>query len=139
MKRFAIAAFALAAALLSTSLAQAQSTVRGVHVTVPFAFTINDNSLPAGTYFFYSNLANPVQITVQDSKEYKAVDLGVRDPDGLDQPSTLVFHQYGDEYFLSKISFESPSTAIAFPPAEREQRAKNREAEKDLRITGSMD
>jgi hypothetical protein len=139
MKKLAIASIALAAALFSAGFAEAQATQRGVRVTIPFAFTMNDHSLPAGNYLFISNLADPPQITVQDDKDYKATDVGVRDPNGLDKASTLVFHKYGNQYFLNEISFDAPSTAVSFPPAEREKRAKNREEERDIRITGTMD
>jgi hypothetical protein len=139
MKNIATASFVMAAALLSANLAIAQTTQRGVRVTIPFSFTINDNMLPAGNYLFISTQSDPPQITVQDDKQYKVTDLGVKDPNGLDKASTLVFHRYDNEYFLSEISFDSPSTAVSFPPAEKEKRAKNRAQEKDIRVTGSIE
>jgi len=139
MKKIATASFVMAAALLSTSFAFGQATVSGVRVTVPFSFTVNDHPMPAGNYLFTANLSDPVTITVQNGTDHKTIDMAVRDPNGLDKPTTLVFHQYDNEFFLSEISFESPSTAVSFPPAATEKRAKSRADEKDIRVTGSIE
>jgi len=71
--------------------------------TVPFDFMVGQTHMPAGTYEI-SPLGSAA-ILIRDSKTAKNV-LSLfnrNEPDRNDTPK-LVFHRYGDKYFLSTVS-----------------------------------
>ncbi len=66
MNRIAAIALFVGAALMTTNSATAQSSV--VKVNVPFAFTVNNTFLPAGSYFVGFDSANPELLVIRDQK-----------------------------------------------------------------------
>jgi hypothetical protein len=73
---------------------------------IPFDFVVSGTKLPAGTYSIDRFLPeNPDVLVVHDSDRkfsaFATASLG-----GDSQPSTapkLIFHRYGEEYFLSEV------------------------------------
>jgi hypothetical protein len=138
MKRIVAIALFLTASLLATRNANAQN--HAVKVDVPFNFTVNETSLPAGEYVIASELTDRVTLVIirDHANTIKAMDLALDDLNGTGKTSALVFNHYGDQYFLSKIRFASASKAIFFTPAKPEQRAKkyNKKHESSTLIVG---
>jgi hypothetical protein len=123
MKRIVAIALFVAASLLTTRTAMAQS--HAVEVNVPFNFTVNNTSLPAGKYTIASELTEPAMLVIRDNtRQIMAVDLGLYDPSGLGGKSQLVFHHYGNLYFLSEIRFAPAYKAVYLPPTKMEKFAR---------------
>jgi hypothetical protein len=123
MKRIVAITLFLAASFLTARTAKAQS--HAVEVNVPFSFTINDTALPAGKYTIASELSEPATLVIRDrTHAIKAIDMGLNDPTGLGKSSQLVFHHYGDLYFLSEIRFAPAYKAVFLPPTKLEKIAK---------------
>ena len=106
---------------------------------VPFEFIVNGNILPAGecsieahgdglTYLLISSGSHKVYV-VPNATESSTVPA---------QP-TMVFHRYGDRYFLSSISRKGNNRGFALPAskAEKELRAQNA-AEGDVTLVASV-
>ena len=113
-------------AVLTIAAAQAQSET--LSVTVPFDYSAGGKVLPAGEYKVQTGIANGVILLRNLDQGATAMMFG--NPVESNKPSQeakLVFHRYGDSYFLSEI-WASPGTArsISLRPsrAEREQIAK---------------
>ena len=73
-------------------------------VNIPFAFGVEDHSLPAGQYLVFTvTPERSIRIVSTDGKHSAIVnDL----PNYASQPSPnsrLVFHRYGHEYFLAQV------------------------------------
>lgn len=138
MKRIVAIALFLTASLMVTRNASAQN--HAVKANVPFNFTVNDTTLPAGEYIIASELTDRATLVIirDRANTIKAMDLALDDPSGTGKTSALVFNHYGDQYFLSKIRFASASKAIFFSPAKPEQRAKkyNKKHETSTLIVG---
>jgi hypothetical protein len=93
----------LAVVALATAAVSAQSP-RRVVASIPFTFTVGDKAMPAGTYkiqpvSFGSGIlriagAETSQSTVRLTSSLHRLN-GTK--------GKLVFHRYGDEYFLSEI------------------------------------
>jgi hypothetical protein len=136
MKRIVAIAFFLAATFLTARTAKAQS--HAVEVSVPFSFAINDTTLPAGKYTITSELSDPATLVVRDqSHAIKAIDVGLNDPSGSGKPSQLVFHHYGDLYFLSEIRFAPAYKAVYLPPTKLEQHAKKHSGKEVVTMVGA--
>jgi len=137
MKRIVAIALFLAVSFITARTAMAQN--HAVEVNVPFSFTVNDVTLPAGKYTIASELSDPATLIFRDRMHtIRAIDMGLNDPTGLGEASGLVFHHYGDLYFLSKIRFAPAAKAVLLPPTKAEQHAqKHSRKEGEIQI-GAM-
>ena len=122
--RSAILSSAVAIGLFaSTTNAQAESSYH-VRVRIPFAFKAGSKQMPAGLYdisFPSSHL-----VLFQDLDPGKVVTaslMATPSGDGTFQTNgRLVFHQYGDQYFLREV-WRSGSTSGVTCDASPEERA----------------
>jgi hypothetical protein len=128
MKLTAVFALVLAATFISTGNASAQD--HRVDATVPFNFTVGSQALPAGHYTIGSDVTNP-QILNLTSREKKVniQTVGRPDQSSTEHSNVLVFHKYGDQYFLSEIRSEGAGMNIHFAPAKAEKLARARTEE----------
>ena len=117
MKKYFPLALVLIVAGLTGSIVQAQ-TVSGQRVlaTIPFAFSVGKNTLPAGKYAF--RIVNPssdqkiLQIRkVNGSMSVLVQTVGV-EVDAADN-GRLVFDRYGDRYFFTQVQLAGASTSLA--------------------------
>ena len=87
----------------ATLLAQTESQ-RLMTVNIPFAFGVEDHSLPAGEYLVLTvTPERAIRIVSADGKHSAIVNTL---PNYAKSPSTrsrLVFHKYGNEYFLAQV------------------------------------
>ena len=87
----------------ATLIAQTESK-RLMKVNVPFSFAVEDHSLPAGEYTITTvTPERSIRIASADGKHAAVINTL---PNYVSQPSTktyLVFHRYGDQYFLAQV------------------------------------
>jgi hypothetical protein len=106
--------------MLISVLSSAQTIARA---TVPFDFTVGQTQMPAGTYDI-SPLTDST-IVIRDSKTASVV-AGLfrteQDRSGDNRPK-LVFHRYGDKYFLSQVSRGSGGAVMQLPTSKLEKEA----------------
>lgn len=89
---------------LAAGFANAQSTIK---VNVPFDFTIGSTLLQAGEYSVQPaspNATSEVLMFKDADGRARAVVMGIRiEPGSKDNVPKLVFHRYGELYFLSQV------------------------------------
>lgn len=117
--QFALGMAALAV-LLAASPLPAQTFE--IHATIPFQFTVGQKTLPAGEYTFSSPLARGVVgIWNRDlNKLYGTLAQPGYARSLNDGKVELVFHRYGQSYFLSEIRNGSGAMTYLFPEAKLE-------------------
>jgi len=94
-----IVAIAFATAVVS---ANAQST-RILVSNVPFEFVVGDKALPAGEYRISSVFGKALTIQSADAND-SATRLAIEiQPRNNRQQRRLVFHKYGERYFLAEV------------------------------------
>ena len=95
--------------------------------TVPFDFTVGQTKMPAGTYEI-SPLSHA--ILIMDRKTAKSVLslFNSEEPSRGDSTPRLVFHRYGDKYFLSQVSRGNGGAVMQLPTSKLEA---------EVRIAGS--
>jgi hypothetical protein len=88
----------------ATLFAQTTVSQRLMTVNVPFAFAVEDHSLPAGEYLVLTvTPERSIRITSIDGK-HSAVVNDLPNYAGSPSPSSrLVFHRYGNKYFLTQV------------------------------------
>jgi hypothetical protein len=96
-----------------------------VQARIPFSFSVNGQTLPAGEYLIRSNIAGEYVLALQNRDKHSTVmTLGNPNQTAKPRANVLVFHRYGDQYFLSEIRTISSSMNYFFTPSKAEKWAK---------------
>ena len=125
MKRItAIALLAIANfAMAGTSFAQSKM----VKANIPFDFTVGKQLLPAGTYTIKAESSGLIAVKNHD-KPLTVLTLTVQDGSRSPKGGKLIFHKYGDQYFLSEILCDSAEMDVAVSPSKAEKRVQLQQA-----------
>jgi hypothetical protein len=116
---FAIMFAATVFAALYASAAQAQ-TSQTIVVNVPFTFTTNNKSLPAGTYRIEPASDNRALWMIRDgSNNPDRFLLAVMITGKAGNDARVTFHRYGDKYFL--VGFRTASYEIGLPKSHQDK------------------
>jgi len=113
--------------------AQAQTLEYKLTANIPFDFTVVDKKLPAGKYWIGRAQQNQGDTVLQvRSAAGKASAVRLTTPVNSLRPmnsGTLVFHRYGDEYFLSEVWAKGASVGreLTKTRAERELERKSQD------------
>jgi hypothetical protein len=113
-------AIALALPLLITAAASAQTV--HMRVSVPFNFIAVGATLPAGEYDIQSLGADEKMLVIRNLKSASGILVFSNSCESLNASSRtkLVFHRYGDRYFLSELWVEGQKSGHQVTPRERE-------------------
>jgi hypothetical protein len=134
MKRTIATAALFVASLFTTAGIWAQ----GVKATVPWGFTINDSYVPAGTYTI-SSLPTDHLILEVANRDHKVHILSMAlDGARTAKDNVLVFHKYGDQYFLTEIRSTEGSMELSFPASKTEKRARTQTQEAGIPASGDV-
>jgi hypothetical protein len=118
MKRIGIISLLVLAGFCTAGIAKAQD--HEVRAKVPFDFTVARMHLPSGSYVFIKQSNGTVLIRNADQR---IVLLTLTSPADSDPgySSRLVFHKYGDSYFLREILCPSIAVNADFPKSKQEK------------------
>jgi hypothetical protein len=100
---------AMTALLLTLALATAVTTANGqgqprLKANVPFEFIVGDKTLPAGEYAVSALGVGKEVLTIQGTqRKHDAVRLTDVTRPRLNKSAALIFHRYGNTYFLSQV------------------------------------
>jgi hypothetical protein len=116
---FAVASF------LSSSDAPAQPIAEAV---IPFDFTCQQQVVPHGTYTISVLMERFIELRAEDGKvqAISTVEPNVK----IGGPGTkLVFHRYGDRYFLSEVQTADRELGMKLPMSKAERQTRLNEAQ----------
>jgi hypothetical protein len=112
---------------VATAAAFAQNSTP-LRVNVPFNFIVGSRALPSGAYTVNENLTTGV-LTISDSEDTATIVTHAAESTAGPGSYSLVFHRYGDTYFLSQVwNGEEYGREISSGPREREMTAKRIES-----------
>jgi len=105
--------------MLTATSVYAQSSTDLV-ANIPFEFVIGNRTFPAGEYTFTYRFTHVIQIQSQDRDTAMFVSTGP--VEAKKTRNELVFHRYGDQYFLSRLWTEGDDAgrAVTMSSSERE-------------------
>lgn len=114
------------ASTLITAGVWAQTQTATLRAKIPFDFMVNNKVLPAGTYILKSEGATHTVVELSDATQKGAQVFEVVSPEATKQgqKNALVFHKYGDRYFLSEIRCENYALNSSLPESKAEKWAK---------------
>lgn len=113
--------FAVALALLVTTAASAQ-TIQ-LKAEIPFGFIVNGATLPAGEYLVRSENEGGTVLLFSDlnGHHHNLMSTNSCRSPKVAKKTKLVFHRYGDRYFLSQIWIAGRDSGRELPPSRRER------------------
>jgi len=100
MKRFRIALYT--ALLLAAPVSMAQTKRGDVAADIPFPFVVAGQTLPAGHYIV-SPVSNSYLRIQGSAHQGRFAPTNITQRSASDTRCKLVFHRYGDSYFLSEV------------------------------------
>lgn len=123
MKHITAIALLIAATFITAGKAIAQDYA--VQATIPFSFTVNDKQLPAGNYTLGSDITSPRIVRISDrTQKANAMVLTLPNANEKQKANQLVFHKYGDKYFLCEIRSRESGLNVELPMTKQEKRAR---------------
>jgi hypothetical protein len=136
MKNLTAIALFVAAGFVTAGSALAQD--HKVTANVPFNFTVEGRTLPAGNYSIGNDVNSPRLLTITDRKDGVAI-MAITIPDsGNAADNKLVFHRYGNQYFLSEVRSTNSSMRCHLATSKQEKWAKNQTQEASLRVNSDV-
>jgi hypothetical protein len=107
--------------LLATASAYAQTGV--VKANVPFNFIVDKTQIPAGQYMIQNVGSSGTAMTIesQDRSLVKLVLPNACESAQVQEKSKLVFHRYGDQFFLAQIWTAGNDRGRELPKTEKER------------------
>ena len=127
LRRFTVLSFLL---MLTAVTVSAQS--ERIRVIMPFSFIVGQKALPAGEYTLEPIKKGSDYVWLVQSRNGHATALFTTRPvraSETQEETRLVFHKYGDQYFLSQVWEAGESAGRALIESNRE-RSLEREGEK---------
>jgi hypothetical protein len=138
---FRVAGMLALAFMAATQMARAQEPVVA---NIPFAFTVGNKMLPSGEYRVEKWIKGDSALLIQRTDGGAATFAGSIATDS-NEPQTktkLVFHRYGDQYFLSQVWVEGSSRGRQIPKSkqekEQEQLLARNETRDEVTIVASL-
>ena len=126
MKKFAGIALLAIASLATASNALAWD--QAVKANVPFNFMAGNKQLPSGTYIISSASDGVIAIRGGDGRSRILLTAIAGHSNETNHQGKLVFHRYGDEYFLSEVVCSAADMNVHLPATKYEKRARYQEA-----------
>lgn len=106
VKGFTMVVLVISLALMTAVVsANAQSANRVVSSSIPFDFVVGNKTLPAGQYNFrrVTSVGEAILISAKDTKGSIISLTNVLEPTRQNSRARLVFHRYGQHYFLAEV------------------------------------
>jgi hypothetical protein len=125
MKKQALKTFTIFSLLLMLAAVSVPAQSQRSKITIPFSFIVGQKTLPAGVYTVEPNRRDFDKVWLIQSRAADASALFTTMPVRANQTqeeTKLVFHKYGDQYFLSQIWTPGGNTGreLLMPRLERE-------------------
>lgn len=116
-------------ALLAATPVYAQSEINVGKIDIPFGFTIKDERFPAGEYIVKRATQNSADVLMVRGEDGRGGRMFMTQPAKSSvrmNQGKLVFHRYGDQYFLSQVWTPGDATVHELRKS-RQERAVERE------------
>ena len=137
MKHFTAIALFIAASFITAGKAIAQDYA--VQATIPFNFTVNGRSLPAGNYTLGSDITSPTILKIRERTQHaNAMVMTMPSPTEKRKANELVFHKYGNHYFLSEIRSEQSAINLTLVTSKQEKLVRAETEQAGVRVNDNV-
>jgi hypothetical protein len=108
-----------------------EAQTMNLHAVVPFAWQVNGHQLNAGDYQIINDGASAI-VRVRNNEGGQGAFLQIIRGPGHNTANRLVFHRYGDQYFLAEIV--SRDSTVSKVPVSKAERAVQSEQPREMAI-----
>jgi hypothetical protein len=122
MKHLTAIALFIAATFITAGKAIAQDYA--VRATIPFNFTVNGSQLPAGNYTLGHDVTSPLVLKISDRTQHVGAMVLAMPSDAKRNANQLIFHKYGNQYFLSEIRSQESGINVQLATSKQEKQAR---------------
>ena len=115
-------------ALMMAVPAHAQTSGTTIRATIPFDFIVRGKTLPAGNYEIRRITDSPEGLVIRnvnEKRDHAMFQTEPVEPREIPNRSEIVFHRYGDSYFLSEILTDGEETGQELVPSRAERRLRS--------------
>jgi hypothetical protein len=114
--------FKLTLTLLAATILTLPLNAQSVRIDVPFEFAAGSTTAPSGQYLIEYQAGSPVMTIagIDRNSKYHANLLGGNGSQNPRAEQKLVFHRYGDQYFLAEIWTRASKFNVPVTRTERE-------------------
>ena len=126
-KVFSAALTSALLAVVAVATAYAQMPGTALRATIPFDFSVRGKILPAGDYEIKRLTDDPGELivsSVNDKHERAIFDTEPVEPRGISSNAQIIFHRYGDRYFMSEVFAGGQQTGRELPVSRQERNLK---------------
>lgn len=110
-------------------LMAAPSSGQALRLNIPFSFQVNDKSLPAGDYVVNLDVpSHRITVNGETGEQVNTLFMTCIHPAQFDNRSALVFHKYGEDYFLRQV--QTPGSSVSMPVSRVEKFVKRASVER---------
>jgi hypothetical protein len=123
MKQMLRAVTLLSVLMLAASVVFAQTERKSI-VNIPFAFHVGEKTLPAGEYRITPYRRETDRVWLIQSQDHRAGTFVMTTPvraSAVRADGQLIFHRYGDQYFLAKVWTPGTNTGFELPLSRQER------------------
>jgi len=123
MKKYLLILGMSAVFVIGVSFSARAQIIDTIDADIPFSFTVNNTTVPAGTYTLTRLDSAPNVMLIRDRDGHAAAIFLTRDAVMTKEPreTELIFDRIGDTYFLSKIFEEGNKIGIGLPKPRAER------------------
>lgn len=137
MKYITALALFIAASFITAGKAIAQDYA--VQATIPFNFTVNGRLLPAGNYTLGSDVTSPSILKIRErTQQVHAMVMALPSSTQKRKANELVFHKYGNQYFLSEIRSEESAINVHLATSKQEKMVRAETEQARLRVNNDV-
>ena len=122
---------------------KAQRLDYGLRANIPFAFTVGNQTMPAGRYSFERAEANDSDfvlrvssLTARSTTFHNTVPVTTQKPR---DKGILIFHRYGDHYFLFQVWSAAALTGRSLPRSRSERDIQRKNVDAGLSATRGVE
>jgi hypothetical protein len=129
-KVFSILVSCFSLALIVSTPARAQLPGTAIRATIPFDFNVRGKTLPAGKYEIRRIADSPENLMIYNAENHQTV---MFETDAVESrlifhKGEILFHRYGDSYFLYEIWTAGEDMGRELPPSRAERRLEHESA-----------
>jgi hypothetical protein len=122
MKKRVLSVVAMSSFLFTLAIAGSAIDLGRMKANIPFDFTVGKTKLPAGSYIVDSAVVRGcLQISAADRSKNLFVSVFGGETSKKPSQAKLVFHRYGDQYFLWQVWNEGGTEAMRLPKSRAER------------------
>jgi hypothetical protein len=123
MKRLIVSFVATLSIVIGLSVAGFAALSARVDANIPFDFMIGNKRLPAGKYLIQRGSTTGTSVIRGLENKKVATFMTIKGNQNSEQKTKLIFHRYGDQYFLAQVWEGVNNTVVEIPKSKAERKA----------------